>query len=134
VVSPQALNAFLSRPFDKDAGGETDPASSNDQTGDGQTSLNGLERNGTEKSTRQLASVMAGEISVHELLCPHGRLDPGKAAEMKRIDRVCALSPELYSLLVLNEIHAGYIRIVHSSNRCIIRSKVGTERYLPPMC
>ncbi|KAH9981004.1 hypothetical protein BGW80DRAFT_1267806 [Lactifluus volemus] len=92
VVSPRALNTFLSRPFEKDAGGETDPASSNDQTGGGQTSLNGLERNGMKKSTRRLASVMAGEISVHELLCPHGRLDPGKAAEMKRIDRATYVS------------------------------------------
>jgi len=31
---------------------------------------------------------MEGEISVEEILCPHGRLDPGKAADMKRIDHV----------------------------------------------
>jgi hypothetical protein len=91
VVSSRALNAFLSRPFDKNAGGLTDRASSTDRTGhlnNCQTSLNGLEKNGSEKPTRRSASFIAGEISVDELLCPHGGLDPGKAADMKRIDRV----------------------------------------------
>jgi len=34
-----------------------------------------------------------GEISVEEILCPHGRLDPGNAADMKRIDRVRPYPP-----------------------------------------
>jgi hypothetical protein len=44
--------------------------------------------NGSETSTQRLASLMEGEISIEEILCPHGRLDPGKASDMKRIDRV----------------------------------------------
>jgi ubiquitin carboxyl-terminal hydrolase 48 len=90
VVSQQALNTFLTRPIDKfDAGSthlvdQSEP-SSNSQC---QTSLNGVKSNGNETLTRPLVSVMEGEISVEEILCPHGRLDPGKAANMKRIDRV----------------------------------------------
>jgi hypothetical protein len=90
VVSQQALNTFLTRPIDKlDAGSthhvdQSEP-SSNSQC---QTSLNGVKSNGNETSTRPLASFMEGEISVEEILCPHGRLDPGKGTDMKRIDRV----------------------------------------------
>src|SRR6266446_5743797 len=51
-------------------------------------SLNGVKSNGSETSTQRLASFMEGEISVEEILCPHGRLDPGKAADMKRIDHI----------------------------------------------
>jgi hypothetical protein len=92
VVSQRALNAFLSRPFDKDAGGLTGHPNSIDQNGlssDSQAGLNGLETNGGEKPTRRSASLLAGEILVDEILCPHGKLDPGKTADMKRIDRVC---------------------------------------------
>ncbi|KAF8503303.1 cysteine proteinase [Russula emetica] len=89
VVSQQALNRFLTGPIDKrDAGSihhvDQSELSSNSQS---QTSLNGVKSNGSETSTRPLASFMEGEISVEEILCPHGRLDPGKAADMKRIDR-----------------------------------------------
>ena len=95
VVSQQALKTFLIRPIDKlDAGSthqvdQSEP-SSNSQS---QTSLNGVKTNGSETSTRPLACFMEGEISVEEILCPHGRLDPGKAADMKRIDRVRPYPP-----------------------------------------
>ena len=90
VVSQRALNTFLARPIDKHNAGSThlvdqSESSSNSQS---QTNLNGVKSNGGETSTRPLASFMEGEISVEEILCPHGRLDPGKAADMKRIDRV----------------------------------------------
>ena len=90
VVSQQALNTFLTRPIDKREAGSThhvdqSEPSSNSQN---QTSLNGVKINGSETSTRPLAALMEGEISVEEILCPHGRLDPGEAADMKRIDRV----------------------------------------------
>jgi hypothetical protein len=76
--------------MDKRTEGSTDHI---DQTGcpsNSQTSLNGLKSksNGSEASVRNSASFMEGTISVEEILCPHGRLDPGKAAQMKRIDRV----------------------------------------------
>jgi ubiquitin carboxyl-terminal hydrolase 48 len=90
VVSQQALNTFLSRPIDKRVAGsihhvEQSGLSSNSQS---PTSLNGVKRNGSETSTRRLESLMEGEISIEEILCPHGRLDPGKASDMKRIDHV----------------------------------------------
>ena len=90
VVSQQALITFLTRPIDKRDAGSTllvdqSEPSSNTQS---QMSLNGVKSNGSETSTRRLASFMEGEISVEEILCPHGRLDPGKATDMKRIDRV----------------------------------------------
>ena len=52
-----------------------------------------MKTNGNETSTRPLSSFMEGEVSVEEVLCPHGRLDPGKAADMKRIDRVRPYPP-----------------------------------------
>ncbi len=60
-----------------------------DQTGC-PSNMNGLKSksNGSEASVRNSASFMEGTISVEEILCPHGRLDPGKAVHMKRIDRV----------------------------------------------
>jgi hypothetical protein len=74
-------------------------------------------------------SSMEGEISIEEILCPHGRLDPGKTADMKRIDRV---RPHLlsYILLILQD-HTGYVRSVHTGIWCIIRSNTGADRYLP---
>jgi hypothetical protein len=96
-VSQQALNTFLTRPVVKRDAGSThhvdqsqSEPSSNSQS---QTSMNGVKSNGGETSTRPLASLMEGEISVDEILCPHGRLDPGKAADMKRIDRVRPYPP-----------------------------------------
>jgi hypothetical protein len=97
VVSHQALNTFLTRPIDKRDAGSThhvDQSHSEPSTNSqGQTGLNGVKSNGSETSTRPLASLMEGEISVEEILCPHGRLDPGKAADMKRIDRVRLYPP-----------------------------------------
>ncbi|KAI0306325.1 hypothetical protein B0F90DRAFT_1688970 [Multifurca ochricompacta] len=92
VVSQQALNRFLSQPFDKSTDSLTHHASSIDQLGPtsgGQSNLNGLINHDDdgEKSEQHLSSFMAGEITVEETLCSHGRLDPGKAADMKRIDR-----------------------------------------------
>ena len=86
VVSQQALNTFLSRPMDKRTEGSTDHI---DQTGC-PSNMNGLKSksNGSEASVRNSASFMEGTISVEEILCPHGRLDPRKAVHMKRIDRV----------------------------------------------
>lgn len=95
VVSQQALNTFLTRPIDKRDAGSThhvdqpEPSSNNQS----QRSLNGVKGNGIEISTRPLASFMKGEISVEEILCPHGWLDPAKAADMKRIDRVRPFPP-----------------------------------------
>jgi hypothetical protein len=102
VVSQQALNTFLTRPIDKRDVGSTHHVdqpepSSNSQN---QTSLNGVKSNGGETSTRPLASFMEGEISVEEILCPHGRLDPGKATDMKRIDRVRPCPPTYIILLM----------------------------------
>lgn len=97
MVSQQALNTFLTRPIDKRDAGSThhvdqshSEPSANSQS---QISLNGVKTNGSETSMRPLASLMEGEISVEEILCSHGRLDPGKAADMKRIDRVRTYPP-----------------------------------------
>lgn len=90
VVSQQALNTFLSRPIDMRVAGLIDHVDQSGLPSNSQspTSLNGVKGNGSETSTRRLASLMEGEISVEEILCTHGRLDPGKASDMKRIDRV----------------------------------------------
>ncbi|KAH9993782.1 cysteine proteinase [Russula vinacea] len=89
VVSQQALNTFLSRPIDMRVAGLIDHVDQSGLPSNSQspTSLNGVKGNGSETSTRRLASLMEGEISVEEILCTHGRLDPGKASDMKRIDR-----------------------------------------------
>lgn len=90
VVSQQALNTFLSRPIDKRIAGLIDHIDQSGHPSNSQslTSLNGVKGNGIETSMRQLDSLMEGEISVEEILCTHGRLDPGKASDMKRIGRV----------------------------------------------
>lgn len=97
VVSQQALNTFLTRPIDKRDAGSThhvDQSHSEPSTNSqSQMSLNGVKTNGSETSMRPLASLMKGEISVEEILCSHGRLDPGKAADMKRIDLVRTYPP-----------------------------------------
>jgi hypothetical protein len=117
VVSQQALKTFLIRPIDKlDAGSthqvdQSEP-SSNSQS---QTSLNGVKSNGSEISTRPLASFMAGEISVEEILCPHGRLDPGKAADMKRIDRVRPYPTSHIISLMFTIIQATYESLILAS-------------------
>ncbi|KAH9998092.1 cysteine proteinase [Russula compacta] len=87
VVSQQALNVFLSRPIDKHAGGSNDHIDQIGSPSNCQTSLNGLTNNGGEKSMRRLTSLIEGPISIEEILCPHGGLDPAKATDMKRIDR-----------------------------------------------
>lgn len=88
VVSQQALNGFLSRPIDKRAGGSNDHIDETGSPNNCHTSLNGLRNNGGERSMRRLTSFIEGEISIEEILCPHGGLDPAKATDMKRIDRV----------------------------------------------
>jgi ubiquitin carboxyl-terminal hydrolase 48 len=88
VVSQQALNTFLSRPLDKRTNGPIDQIDQTECSSNGQTSLNCVKSNGNETSALNLASFMEGDISVEEILCSHGRLDPGKVADMKRIDHV----------------------------------------------
>ena len=90
MVSQQALNTFLSRPIEKRVASsahhvDQSGLSSNSQS---PTSLNGVKGNGSETSTQRLESLMEGEISIEEILCLHGRLDPGKASDMKRINQV----------------------------------------------
>lgn len=89
VVSQEALNTFLTRPLDKRTNGSIDQIDQTECSNNSQTSLNGVQGNGSETSARKPASFMEGDISVKEILCSHGRLDPGKAADMKRIDHVC---------------------------------------------
>ena len=88
VVSQQALNTFLSRPLDKRTNGSIDQTDQTECSSNSQTRLNCVKSNGNETSVLKPASFMEGDISVEEILCSHGRLDPGKAADMKRIDHV----------------------------------------------
>jgi hypothetical protein len=106
VVSQQALNTFLTRPIDKRDAGSTHHVDQSEPSGNSQSqrSLNGVKSNGIETSSRPLASLMEGEISVEEILCPHGRLDPAKAADMKRIERVRPYSPSRIISLMLTVI------------------------------
>lgn len=76
---------------------------------------------------------MEGGISVEEILCPHGRLDPGKAPNMKRIDRVRPIREVILSLIDAQH-DIGYLRIVHTGSRCIVRSNTGADRHLSYMC
>ncbi|KAI9508309.1 cysteine proteinase [Russula earlei] len=87
VVSQQALNTFLYRPFDKRFGDSIDHVDETGLLNKSQRSLNDMKGQDDEKSMAPLASSMEGEITVKEIQCPHGRLDPGRAADMKRIDR-----------------------------------------------
>ena len=82
------MNTFLSRPLDKRTNGSIDQVDQAECSSNSQTSLNCVKSNGIETSARKPASFMEGDISVEEILCSHGRLDPGKAADMKRIDHV----------------------------------------------
>ncbi|KAI0293067.1 hypothetical protein BC826DRAFT_1016774 [Russula brevipes] len=89
VVSQQALNTFLSRPIDRRAGGSVDYIDQAGLPNNTQTCSNGLHDDCGEKSIQGPTSSMAmeGKIAIEEILCPHGRLDPGKTVDMKRIDR-----------------------------------------------
>jgi hypothetical protein len=133
VVSQQALNTFLSRPFDKRTEGLVDHADHVGCSSNGQTKLNGLESNGSETSAENLASFMEGDISVEEILCPHGALDPGKAPHMKRIDRVRPIR-EVFLSLIDTQHHTGYLRIVHTGIWRIVRSNTGADRHMSYMC
>jgi len=84
VVSQQALNTFLSRPLDKRTNGSIDQIDQTECSSNSPTRLNCVKSNGSETSLKP-PSFMEGDISVEEILCSHGRLDPGKAADMKRI-------------------------------------------------
>jgi hypothetical protein len=100
-VSQQALNTFLSRPVDKRVASLIHHVDQSGLPSNSQSpSLNGVKGNGSETSTQPLASFMEGEISVEEILCPHGRLDPGKASDMKRIGRVCPVRQVTFILLM----------------------------------
>jgi hypothetical protein len=132
VVSQQALNTFLSRPFAKCTEGLIDHADQTGCSGNGQTNLNGVNSNGSETSMQKLASPTEGAISVEEILCPHRKLDPGKAVHMKRIDRVRLGCAFLY--LIDDQNHIGCLRIVHTGIWCIVRSNTRADRHLPYMC
>ena len=133
VVGQQALNTFLSRPFDKRTEGSVDHVDLAGCSSNGQTNLNGLESNDSETSAGKPASFMEEGISVEEILCPHGRLDPGKAPHMKRIDRVRPIREAILSLVDAQH-HIGYLRIIHTGIWCIVRSDTGADRHLSYMC
>ena len=133
VVSQQALNTFLSRPFDKRTEGLVGHVDHNGCSSNGQTNLNGLESNGSETSVGKRAAFMEGGISVEGILCPHGRLDPGKAPHMKRIDRVRPIREVTLSLIDAQH-DIDYLRIVHTSIWCIVRSNTGADRHMSYMC
>lgn len=132
VVSQHALKTFLTRPIDKLDSGSTHQVDQSEPPGNSQslTSLNGVKSNGSETLTRPLASFMEGEISVEEILCPHGRLDPGKAADMKRIDCVRPYPPSHNNLIDVHN-HIGHVRIVNIGIWCLVRTKTGANGYLP---
>ncbi|KAF8257436.1 hypothetical protein EI94DRAFT_1758186 [Lactarius quietus] len=90
VVSQQALSTFLSRPFEIRASGPVDDESPDDQpkpSSSNHTGKNGLTSDHCEKHEQGSATSIAEDISVEEILCPHSKLDPMKAGNMKRIDR-----------------------------------------------
>jgi hypothetical protein len=133
VVSQQALNTFLSRPFDKRTEGSINHVDQTKCSSNGQTSLNGLESNDSKMSVQKLASSMEGAIPVKEILCPHRRLDPGKAALMKRIDRVRPIYDAIL-FLIDTQNPIGYLRIARTVIWCIIRSNARAGRHLSYMC
>ena len=71
---------------------------------------------------------MAEDISVGEILCPHSKLDPGKAGIMKRIDRVCPIPGVV--LLIDTQSHIGYVRISHGDFWFFIIPKAGARGHL----
>ena len=94
MVSQQALSTFLSQPFEMRTSGPTDNGSPVDQpelSSSSHTNQNGLTSDHCEKPEQGPATFMAEDISVGEIVCPHSKLDPGKAGNMKRIDQVCPI-------------------------------------------
>ena len=94
MVSQQALSTFLSRPFETRASGPTENGSSVDQpkpSSSSHTNQNGLTSDHCEKLEQGPAPSKFKDISVEEILCPHSKLDPRKAINMKKIDRVCPI-------------------------------------------
>lgn len=94
MVSQQALSTFLSRPFEKRASVPTDNGSPVDQpkpSSSSHTDKNGLTSDHCEKPEQEPATSIEEDISVEEILCPHSKLDPRKAGNMKRIDLVCPI-------------------------------------------
>ena len=94
MVSQQALSTFLSRPFETRASGPTENGSQVDQpepSSSSHTNKNGLTGDDRETPEQGPSTSSADDISVEEILCPHSKLDPRKAGNMKRIDRVCLI-------------------------------------------
>ncbi|KAI0064483.1 cysteine proteinase [Artomyces pyxidatus] len=89
VVSQEALKTFLSKPFVKAAGELSKSASpeQSDNTHDDKqaTSSNGASGTPESSLSSQNSQRREGDISVEEIVCQHGRLDPSKAADFKRI-------------------------------------------------
>ncbi|KAI0032221.1 cysteine proteinase [Vararia minispora EC-137] len=73
VASRRALEDFVSRPL-------TSPS---DKLADQSKDAEPAE---AERSNAEANGHTPGELSVVEIICPHGRLSPDKASEMKRID------------------------------------------------
>ncbi|KAI0273307.1 cysteine proteinase [Gloeopeniophorella convolvens] len=92
IVSQQALSKFLSRPIQKRGGSSLSHTNSIDLTesqDDAPTEPNGngLTDKASETPEQSQDPGAEGEISTTEVLCMHGKLDPTKAGDMKRISR-----------------------------------------------
>ncbi len=111
MVSQQALSTFLSRPFETLANDPVDKGSSFDSPQPLNSTQNGLTSDHCKK-VEQGPTTPSAEISVEEILCPHSKLDPGKARYMKRIDRVCCIPRVI--LLIDAQIPIDYVRVSHT--------------------
>lgn len=127
VVSQQALNTFLSRPLDKRTNGPIDQIDQTECLSNSQTGLNCVKSNGSETSVVKPASLTEGDISVEDILCSHGRLDPGKAADMKRIDRVRPELQSIFSYLTIRIIQATYESFIVPSGASFVPALAPTD-------
>ena len=94
MVSQQALSTFFSRPFEIPTSGPVDnesPVGQPKPSNSSHTNENGLTSDHCEKPEQRPAASITEDISVEEILCPHSKLDPRKAGNMKRIDLVCPI-------------------------------------------
>ena len=80
MVSRQALESWLSRHLTESADNTT--AADSMDIGAGFDSTIGI------RTERSMSDIPVKEISVADIVCAHGRLNPTKAAHMKRVTKV----------------------------------------------
>ncbi|TFY67092.1 hypothetical protein EVG20_g4062 [Dentipellis fragilis] len=86
VASQQALEQFLSRHLSKESGGSKTPNGTSKTPLESEASSRSASTIPMDTEALKVPTPLEDEISISSVVCAHGRLDPDRADDMKRID------------------------------------------------